>query len=177
MGISENVQIALIAMLPLVAVPIITVWATNRSRRREKIEEWKRQDEVAAKLLAYQELAATKAEQAAVKAAEAAAISREVAVKIDGLLADRDKHNIREGEQKGKLAGEEAARQLAEGQRQGRESEREGVASAKVVMAPTDQPIPVKDDRVAVASERVAAATEAATKATERVADEAEKKK
>lgn len=188
-GISDSVQLALIVAIPAMMSPLLLAWLTNRAalkakaqdaelRRTEKSEEWRRQDEVAAKLLIQQELAATRAAEAAAKAAEAVEISKVVAVKVDGLLADRDKQNVREGEQRGKAAGEEAARQLAEGQRQGRESEREGVASAKVVMtASADQPIPVTDDRVAVASERVAVATEAATKATERVADEAEKKK
>lgn len=106
--------------------------------------------------------------------------ARIIGTKIDGMLVDRDKAKVAEGEEKGKQAGVVAAEQLAEGQRQGRESERES-AAAQVAISPgsvgdVKQPIPVKDDRTAVASERVADAAERTANATSRVADAAEVK-
>lgn len=94
-----------------------------------------------------------------------------VATQIDGLLVDRDKSKVREGEVKGKLAGEATAATLAEGQRQGAASERASVAAANptAMPVPTDgkKPLPVADDRTAHAAERSAAAQERTAAATE----------
>lgn len=113
-----------------------------------------------------------KAAEAVAKASVGVAKIEAVAHQIDGLLAERDKTKVREGEAKGKQAGVEAAEQLAEGQRQGRDTERESVAAATAGLpaaAPLagKQPLPVADDRTGAASDRVAQATERLADATE----------
>ena len=123
------------------------------------------------------------ADAAAREAAAGVAKINAVSVQIDGLLKERDRANVFEGEQKGKQAGEDAAYQLAEGQRQGREAERESAAAKGPATsnAPTTsadgRPLSVEDDRTATASERVASATERAANATQRVATATEEKK
>lgn len=82
----------------------------------------------------------------------------DVALKVDGMLVQRDAAKVAEGERKGKQAGEDMAAVLAEGQRQGREER--GIRS-------NGEPLPVADDRTAIAAERSATATERVATATE----------
>lgn len=90
-----------------------------------------------------------------------------VATKIDGMLVDRDRANVKVGEAKGRQAGEETAATLAEGQRQGAASARAAGAPEPRPVAKEKPPLPVADERTAAASERVAKATERAADATE----------
>lgn len=171
-----TVQLALIVAIPAgiaAVVPILLNWLNNRANRqqkadeaaarsREKQEDWRRQDEVAAKLLAQQAIIEA-------RAAEALEVAKATATKIDGMLVDRDKANYAEGEKKEAARGKEIADQLAEGQRQGREEER----ASRESLTPADNkaPLPVADDRTATASERVADASERTASATERATD------
>lgn len=122
------------------------------------------------------------ARKAKQKAAEAVTKVEAVAVQIDGLLADRDRAKVVEGEVRGEKRGADAALQLAEGQRQGIEMAERASAVAKAASEPTriadpSAPLPVADDRTATASERVAEATERSAVAGERVAQATEEQK
>lgn len=116
-------------------------------------------------------------------AAEAVRVAAGVAVKVDGLLTDRDLSKVREGVRDGLRQGEVKAEALLEGQRQGAETERASVAAVHSTLpgaAPavgSKSPLPVADDRTATASERVAEATERSADATARVATATEGKK
>lgn len=93
-------------------------------------------------------------------------VVRDVAKKVDGMLADRDASNVAAGAVIGRQAGDDASAQREQGRREEREIQRETVALAP---QPNGVPLPVADDRTAVAAEKGAAATE-------RIADAAEKK-
>lgn len=59
----ENVLIAVIGIAGIIGSPALLAYLTGRQRRADKLEDWKRQDAVAAKV-----------DEAAVKAAEAASL-------------------------------------------------------------------------------------------------------
>lgn len=108
-----------------------------------------------------------------------------VSDRIDGMLTERDKAKVREGEEIALRAGAEAAEQLARGRREGREdAERSFQKVAIPVIAATGlggvnngDETPVKDRRVASATERIAEASERTSAAGERVAAAAEEEK
>lgn len=114
--------------------------------------------------------------------AERRAVAKELAAvgtKIDGMLVDRDKAKVLEGERKGEQRGADKAATLAEGQRQGVENERAAAAAAANPTPPNGPPklaasedeVPTKDRRVAEASERIAVAQERVASATEKKAE------
>lgn len=87
-----------------------------------------------------------------------------VSIQIDGLLLERDKKNVDEGEKKGRQEATEVAvviaKNLAEGQRQGREeSERSNKESIELERSRAG-PVSVEDERTAMAAERIADAAE-----------------
>lgn len=118
------------------------------------------------------------ARQARQLAGKAVAKIEAAAVQIDGLLTERDRAKVIEGEAKGEKKGVEAAQQLAEGQRQGIEMERASVAAKAGGSVPSASggPLPVEDDKVAEIGRRIAAATEKAADAQELIADKTEDK-
>lgn len=119
---------------------------------------------------------AWRAEQRATEAAKLGAANAQnlaaVGVKIDGMLADRDKAKVREGEEKERIVGADAATQLQKGVEQGIRQERESVAAANpvgldkpLVTIHEKSPVPVTDkaaDRAADALEKLADVTEKA---------------
>lgn len=134
----------------------------------------------------YSLRAADRAKRAELLSASNAAVISKVKDTVD--LVERNTNSLttqiaaasrlagmHEGEAKGRLAGEDAARTLAEGQKQGAEIERASVAAATITLQPVAiahaaLPVPVVDDRAAAIAERSVAATE-------RIADATEKKK
>lgn len=111
------------------------------------------------------------ADAAAAKSAENAAQIKAVATQIDGLLVDRDKAKVKEGEAAEKIKGAETAATLAEGRQLGMDEARAASGGAD------KPPLPVADDRTATGVERAADAQERAADAQERTADAAETRK
>lgn len=113
------------------------------------------------------------------KAAEAVEVSREVAIKVDGVMADRDKAKVKEGQQREKIAGEEKAETLAQGQKEGRDNALASVAaatkSAPALAKKNDSEIPVTDVRATEAAERTADAMVRVADANEAAAEEKKK--
>lgn len=156
MNASDPVQLALIAVgLAIVTgfISIGTLLINNHNIRvmkrddaeavkQEKIRVEAREDALADKLSAQTEAA----RQAAL---HARGVMEEVAKKVDGLLADRDKANYKAGADIATLAGEDRAKTLAEGQQQGRDTERERVRTeVPVLPASPAAPIPVLDEKL-----------------------------
>ena len=134
----------LVALIVSVVAPTLLAVITNRFNRQQKKDEiearqqerrdeaearlrdreveWRRQDEVAARLSAQQD-------RISAKTSEAIEIAKHTAVKIDGVLADRDKANVIEGETREAARGKETAAQLREGQLQGQADERASMAA------------------------------------------------
>lgn len=170
------IWLAIIVAVPAIitgsVVPVILNFLNNRSarqqrldeveaRRLEKAEDWRRQDDVAAKLHEQQE-------RTAAKAAEAVEIAKGVSVKIDGMLADRDKANVEKGENKEAARGKDVAAALREGQLQGVADER--ASRESLVLAASDTPVKVADKLTQDATERSANALERTADAAENAA-------
>lgn len=99
------------------------------------------------------------AREAKKKASEAAALAgtavtkiEAAAVQIDGLLAERDKAKVIEGEARGQQAGEHTARTLAQGQAEGREAERSSVAAKSETGTPRSTDVAVQAAAAAAAA-------------------------
>lgn len=184
----SSVQLVLIGAIPALitgtVVPIVLRVLDKRAerekredetnaRRDEKAEDRRREDEVAARLLAQQTLATQRAVEAAAKAAEAVEVAKSVAVKIDGLLAEKTQADIAIGVKRGAEHGAEMADQLAKGQQQGREETR----AAPTPLVANIHPISVADKETQDATKRSADALERTADAAEKTADKADPEK
>lgn len=152
-------------LIVAVVSPVLLIVLQQWFKRAERKEDFARQDAIAAKV-----------EAARVEAASARTVIETVLVKVDGLLAERDKSNVKEGEQKEKLVGEEKARAVKQAQLEEREIERERTKN-ETPLVQNIVPVPVVDDKVAEAINASARATAESAKATQHVADAAEKDK